>query len=251
MYKVLIVDDEKNIRERLTQFFPWRDIGFEVIGSAENGMEAIDIVRRHRPHAVLTDVLMPNMTGIELAREIKDFSPSTKVIILSAYDDFAYAQAAIQYGVKGYLLKPVSKTEFLDVFHKLKNELIQEEGNREFTENKVDLSVSQETHYVVSAKEYVKDHYQEKVTLLEISQILFLHPAYFSAIFKEETGQNFVDYVNNVRVEKATELLRQGDYRMKDISHLVGFQSESYFNRVFKKIKNVSPLQYKKQFLRS
>ncbi|WP_422657797.1 response regulator [Paenibacillus sp. EC2-1] len=526
MHKVIVVDDEKYIRDRMVQFFPWDQVHFEVVGSAGNGREALDMVRRLEPHAVITDVLMPEMNGIELAKEIHIQYPSTKVIILSAYDDFKYAQEAIRYDVRGYLLKPLSKDDFLDTFSKLKEELKREaylqdisvhkdemlshelrvldlingsgkddEGeellvgesrvmifplNRLFREQTIsslrqviaeesfhfwkrftslcclhgdnmimiiqgDLAKSKEelrlligkyktllcaytkttnleketfvvgigniakgtgnikksyneaiyaysytffydydtviffedlpvnyvneinppqrtrldrsvyhieeklievilqrdsngisdhmddyfgelrnrlginitdirgacteliivvmfllkekgyepyssemqkkiehiylmetlselknwlvgildnisrtimtpsdhtgSLYVQKAKEYVSKHFNEKITLTEVSETLYLHPAYFSAIFKEETGQNFIDYINEVRVQKAAELLRKDEYRIKEISYIVGFQSESYFNRVFKKIKQISPLQYKKKFV--
>lgn len=529
MFKVLIVDDEKHIRERLTHFFPWSDVGFEVIGSAEHGRDALEMMKYHQAHAVLTDVLMPEMTGLELAKEIGVSYPETKVIILSAYDDFKYAQDAIKYGVQGYLLKPLTKKDFLDVFSKISEELKKEselskqnvqkdqliseelfvlelikglnvekyvddqrlitessrvvicsfdrmfkenstysmrktiseqttdfwkrynvpvlfygnsiiliitgsksaskedlhpklqefavylnrllteagniedafvigvgniakstdEINRSYNEavyayslkyfydnasiifykdspypntNEVNSKGNDKTfdpfnhleatllecvlteelkdlpfrideyfdelkhakglqiteirgacaelilflmfrlkdkgleshsveiqrvleniyvidslnelkrwlkniletisyelgdkrshdvnHYVLRAKEYINTHYQEKLTLLDMSNMLFLHQAYFSAIFKKETSQNFIDYVNEVRVEKAADLLRKTDYKINVISHMVGFQSNSYFNRVFKNTKNLSPLRYRRQWSR-
>ncbi|TDL64699.1 response regulator transcription factor [Rhodococcus qingshengii] len=520
MYKIIIVDDEKNIRDRLAHFFPWREVGFEVAGTAENGVEALELIKQERPHAVLTDVLMPEMTGLELAAEIRTSYPEIKVVILSAYDDFKYAQDAIRFGVKGYLLKPLMKNDFFNVFTKLAEELREDEevkdvnrveelmlldlikgenllqyadywnqqtqsfrvaifsfdrlfkeestfsirqkitelaadfwnryqvpflfygdslivlstdsklvskkdlkpkihlfinslrdnlggifknhenivvgvGNpsctyqevcrsyneavyaysyKYFNENETvifyeDLTVSgnsgnqtqlqnfmldhvnnienqlmesmksgeitdvtdivnhffdrykrasglsiseirgscseliiilmfrlkekglslssvDQQHvlgriydidslkelkrwltqmletisfdlihkdkkdvnsYVLMAKEYVKEYYQERITLEDISNRLFLHQAYFSAIFKKETGQNFIDYVNHVRVEKAVQLLRNTDYKIKIISDMVGFQSHSYFNKVFKNETGVTPVVFRKR----
>lgn len=127
MYKIIIVDDEKNIRDRLAHFFPWSEAGFEVVGIAENGVEALELIKLERPHAVLTDVLMPEMTGLELAKEIQKSYSDIKVVILSAYDDFKYAQEAIRFGVKGYLLKPLMKNDFFNVFTKLAEELREDE----------------------------------------------------------------------------------------------------------------------------
>ena len=97
------------------------------------------------------------------------------------------------------------------------------------------------------SKEYVKENYQERITLEDISNRLFLHQAYFSAIFKKETGQNFIDYVNHVRVEKAVQLLRNSDYKIKVVSDMVGFQSHSYFNKVFKNETGVTPVVFRRQ----
>jgi two-component system, response regulator YesN len=520
VYKILIVDDEKNIRDRLAHFFPWSEVGFEVSGTAENGVEALELIKQQRPHAVLTDVLMPEMTGLELAKEIQTSYADIKVVILSAYDDFKYAQAAIRFGVKGYLLKPLMKNDFFNVFTKLQEELREDEkvkegnsveelmlldlirgenlpqyvdywsqqtqsfrvaifsfdrlfkeestfstrqkitelaadfwnryqapflfygnslivlstdstlvskkalmpkihlfinslrdnlgelftnlenfvvgvGNPSCTYQEICRSYNEAVYafsykyfnesetvifyenltvdddngnqaqiqnfmldhvnniehhlmesmktgqtadvtelvnlffhpyktvgglpiaeirsscseliiillfrlkemglslasidqqhvlgriyeidslkelkrwltqmletisfdlnnkdkkdvnsYVLMAKEYVKENYQERITLEDISNRLFLHQAYFSAIFKKETGQNFIDYVNHVRVEKAVQLLRNTDYKIKIISDMVGFQSHSYFNKVFKNETGVTPVVFRKR----
>jgi len=526
MYKIIIVDDEKNIRDRLAHFFPWGEVGFEVVGTAENGVHALELIKQECPHAVLTDVLMPEMTGLELAAEVNTSYPETKVVILSAYDDFKYAQDAIKFGVKGYLLKPLMKSDFFNVFRKLAEELREDEAarnsnqldsqwdieelmlldlmkgtnlsnyadksniqsqsyrvvifsfdrlfketstfsirqkvtelamdfwnryqipilfygnslivlitdtkliakkelrpklllfidtlrdnlgelfinqknfvvgignpsykyqeiNRSYNEavyaysykyfneyemvifyedlavdgnnenqtmlqnsmldhvntieahlinsmkngtvtNSTDavnhffepykrvcglpiaeirsscseliiilmfrlkekglsLSSIDQKHvlgriyeidsleelkrwliqmletisfdlinkdkkdfnsYVLLAKEYVKENYQERITLEDISNKLFLHQAYFSAIFKKETGQNFIDYVNKIRVEEAEKLLRNTNYKVKVISDMVGFQSHSYFNKVFKNETGVTPVVFRRQ----
>lgn len=528
MYKIIIVDDEKNIRDRLAHFFPWTDVGFEVVGTAENGVEALELIKQKRPHVVLTDVLMPEMTGLELAKELNNFSPNIKIIILSAYDDFKYAQEAIRFGVKGYLLKPLMKNDFFNTFSKLAEEIREDEEEKEVKEvkdvnrfeelmlldlikgenlseyvdywdkqiqnfrvaifsfdrlfkeestfsirqkitelavgfwnryqgsilfygnslivlvvdpnlvlnrklmpkinlfievlkdhlgillmdhknlvvgvgNSIDsyqeiarsyneavyaysykyfneyetiifyedlpvlhdnrdqgkvqnsmldhmnpietllmesmkmgevlpvtalvnqffepykqvsglpikeikeirsacselviilmfrlkekglpLTSIDQRHvigriyeidslkelkrwlmqmletisfdlinkdkkdfnsYVLMAKEYVKEHYKERITLEDISNRLFLHQAYFSSIFKKETGQNFIDYVNKVRVDQAVVMLRNTDHKIKMISDMVGFQSHSYFNKVFKNEIGVTPAVFRK-----
>nr|WP_309098592.1 response regulator transcription factor [Fredinandcohnia onubensis] len=133
MYKVIVVDDEKNIRERLTHFFPWTELGFEVVGTAENGYDGLELVKKLNPDVVLTDVRMPIMTGLELAKEIQASFPEIKVIILSAYDDFEYAQGAIRYGVRDYLLKPVMREEFYKTFRKIIEELQVEKKRKTFS----------------------------------------------------------------------------------------------------------------------
>lgn len=126
MHQVLIVDDEKSVRDRLALQFPWQDLGFEVVDCAENGYDAIDLINSKTPDVILTDILMPKMSGLDLIRKINQCNPQLKVVIMSAYDDFKYAQEAIKLGVKGYLLKPILHDEFTQLFSKLKVELKQE-----------------------------------------------------------------------------------------------------------------------------
>lgn len=529
LYKIIVVDDEKSIRERLTHFLPWSDVGFAVVGTAENGREALKLIDKEQPTVVLTDVRMPDMTGLELAKQLKESQPKIKVVILSAYDDFKYAQDAIQYGVKGYLLKPLTKSDFSEFFTKLAMELKEDDelekvsisdelwneqelmildlikgenlhkyeniynvknqntrvviislegvfketqtfsirqkitetatkywerflmpvlfygnnlillisedflvsktelkgeilsfvdnlqqnlgeiyneetqvvvgvGNSVQTINEISYSYHEAVHassykffsenekiifcedlvknnryegrmvtkdhilahvnkierkltesvlnskiteisdeintffeeleelngqkissirgscsefiimlifrikekgfllptidnqhvlgkiyeidslkelkrwlkqmietifyeldkkdgqsvnrYVLIAKEYVKENYREKISLIEMSNTLFLHQAYFSTIFKKETGQNFIDYVNEIRIEKATQLLRGTEFKVKMISDMVGFQSHSYFIKVFKNEIGVTPVLFRKQLKR-
>ncbi len=108
MYTVIVVDDEWDLRKALIRKVKWDEIGFQVIGEAENGIEALELVEKLEPDLLLTDVKMPFMTGIELAREVREVRPNTQIAFLSGYDDFSYAQQAIQYNVVSYMLKPIT-----------------------------------------------------------------------------------------------------------------------------------------------
>ncbi|WP_135556659.1 response regulator [Paenibacillus cymbidii] len=103
--------------------------------------------------------------------------------------------------------------------------------------------------FVKKAIAYATLHYRDKITLEDIAVRLHMHPAYFSAQFKKATGTGFIDYVNTVRIEKSRELLRQPDYRIKEIAAQVGFSDYTYFCRVFRKLEGSSPLQYRADHL--
>jgi len=106
MYTLLIADDERTVREGISRSVCWSDICIDRVLLASNGKEAYDIIMKERPHIVLTDIVMPVFTGIELMEKVKNEMPRTQFIILSGYNDFAYAQKAIQNDVNQYLLKP-------------------------------------------------------------------------------------------------------------------------------------------------
>lgn len=118
MYSVLVVDDEIRQREAVIGNVDWQRAGFEVVGGAENGIEALDLLEKLEPDLVLTDIKMPLMTGLELAKRTREIRPATKFVILSGYDDFEYAQEAFKYNVIRYLLKPVSASELTEEFEK-------------------------------------------------------------------------------------------------------------------------------------
>ena len=107
MYNILVVDDEARQREAVINSVDWQRAGFNVVGDAENGIEALEQLEKLEPDLILTDIKMPLMTGLELARKAREVRPATKFVILSGYDDFEYAQEAFKYNVIRYLLKPV------------------------------------------------------------------------------------------------------------------------------------------------
>lgn len=123
MFRVLIVDDEPAIRHRLRNAIEWKKNGFEIAGEASDGEEALALVQDLKPEVVITDIRMPVINGLELAKRIKKLSPELHIVILSGYSDFEYAQEAIKYGVEEYLLKPVEENELEIVLGKIKNNI--------------------------------------------------------------------------------------------------------------------------------
>ena len=126
MYRILLVDDEALIREAVSENVKWGQYGYELAGSCENGDEALAFIEREPVDVVLTDICMPYVDGMELSKKLYEDYPLIKIIILSGYDDFDYAKKAIRYGVKEYLLKPITAVEMGDVLLKLKAEMDKE-----------------------------------------------------------------------------------------------------------------------------
>lgn len=120
MYTVVIADDEEEIRRGIVKKVHWEEIGFRVVGEADNGIKALELVEELEPDLLLTDIRMPFMSGIELARQIREVRPSVQIAFLSGYDDFSYAQQAIQYNIISYLLKPISASEIEEEMKKIK-----------------------------------------------------------------------------------------------------------------------------------
>lgn len=119
MYRLFIVEDEEYFRNSLVRMMRWRDYGFEIAGAFKNGLEAKESLSDRKPHVVLTDIMMPRMSGLELAEHIQKTAPDVLVVLLSAYSEFKYAQQAIKFGVKAFLLKPFDEAEFDSVFRQL------------------------------------------------------------------------------------------------------------------------------------
>ena len=132
MYKLVIVEDEESIRSSLEKYIPWNRLGFEVAGAFSDGLKAIDYIRQNPCDAVLTDIMMNVMSGLEMTRILHDNFPTVKVVILSGYNRFDYAQQAIRYRVSAYLLKPVDEDELIGVFRKIREELDKERADLQY-----------------------------------------------------------------------------------------------------------------------
>lgn len=119
MYKILIVDDEVFIREGLIKTVPWKDLDCEVIGQADNSIDALNLIEREKPDIAIIDIIMPGYNGIELAKRVYEKKLVTRLIILTGHNDFSFAQSAIKYGVTDYLLKPSDIKEIIAVINKV------------------------------------------------------------------------------------------------------------------------------------
>lgn len=111
MYTIVVVDDEEELRKAIINRIDWEAVGFLVVGEADNGIEALDLVEKKEPDLLLTDIRMPFLSGLELARQVREIRPATQIAFLSGYDEFAYAQQAIQYNIISYLLKPLTMAD--------------------------------------------------------------------------------------------------------------------------------------------
>lgn len=126
LYKIMLVDDEEEVRKSIIKKIDWEDTGFEVVGDAENGEDALEKLELWEPDVVFTDIRMPYMDGLALTEKIRQRFPSMKVAIFSGFDDFEYAQRAIQLNVTEYILKPVNVEEMTAILKKIRRNLDEE-----------------------------------------------------------------------------------------------------------------------------
>ena len=123
MYRIVIADDEEYTRDLLAKNINQSQKEFQVVGKAQDGQEAFALVKELQPDILITDICMPTVDGLELIRRIQESNYSLKTVIISGYDDFAYAKQALTLGVTEYLLKPFSPDELYTVLEKIKAEL--------------------------------------------------------------------------------------------------------------------------------
>lgn len=252
MYTLLIVDDEEEVREGLAKIIPWSDLGFELVGKLEDGREAIQHLKRQPVHAILSDIKMSFESGLSVAKYVYDHNLRTKVVLLSGYKEFTFAHEAIKYAVRHYLLKPSDLHEIKETFGKIKIELDDEHSGR-----RIPTSVSIEAEvpsfgevgsFIRKAKQFIDQECHRDISLKEVADHIHLNPMYFSRLFKEQTKQNYSEYLTRARIEKAEQLLKETTCKIYEICERVGYRDIKHFHKIFKKINGLTPSDYRKKF---
>ncbi len=279
MYKVIIVDDEPVIVRGLKQIIDWKKWDCEVVGTAEGGQEGMRLIAEKRPDILFTDISMPGLDGLSMIAAMRSEFERMQVTILTGYRDFDYAQQAIRLGVTRFLLKPSKIDEIeeaisamLDKLKELEEEnRMREEielaqaavepvrGNKE--ENGQDASEepplaeeeeddSPASSFIVrNALEYIEENYKQKLKLADVAEKTYVSQWHLSKLLNKHTGQNFSELLNNVRIEKAKELLNDPSLRIGDVAEEVGFLDMAHFSRVFKKQVGISANEYRNTIL--
>ncbi|MDO5559444.1 MAG: response regulator [Oscillospiraceae bacterium] len=229
MYRVMIIDDERSLRNLLKLTIKWDDYGLVVAGEAESGIEAINIIDEVKPDIIFVDIRMPFMDGIEFSKLAMKQYPDLKIIILTAFNDFEYARQCIGIGVCEYLTKPIVRNEVTQAIEKIVSEL-NSRNPKEKTDEGGDIPGSMKKICT-----YIKENFTNPQLNLTVTANRFgFNPSYFSRRFKESVGMSFVDYVTRCRMEKAMEYLHNKT-AMYITAREVGIPDPNYFSKCFKK----------------
>ena len=184
--KILIIDDEPKIRNGLSNLLTRRE-GWEVAGAYENAADALKYLAVNQVDVMITDIKMPEISGLELIARIRERDKKTAIIILSGYSNFQFAQRAIELGVSRYLTKPTNPRELICVLEETEKKL---GGKQEKEEDSGKIP----NLFVQKAADYIKLNYSEKISIKEIADQLYLSPNYLSELFKKHTGITAGEY---------------------------------------------------------
>lgn len=247
IYRVVVAEDEPLILKNLVKKITNLNIGFQVVGTAEDGKAAMDIVRSYSPDVLVADIRMPVMDGLELLKIVSSKHPNIKKIVVSGYNDFKYAQQALKYEVADYLLKPLKENELLEAFSRIRISL--DAQRNIIKQNTLQLN----DNYTYSSEEiahmvetYIKENYTQEINFDLISQNFNFTSNYLSKIFTKHIGENPSKYLITLRINKARYLLiNNRELSIKDIGELVGYPNQFYFSRIFKIVVGKSPASYR------
>ncbi|MNO36294.1 putative response regulatory protein [compost metagenome] len=265
MWKVLLVEDEVFVRESVREIIAWEELGFTVSGEAGNGAEALDMIRRDVPDLVITDIIMPEMDGVELLKRTREEGYASRFVMLTCMSDFEYVRQAMEYGASNYILKlSMSVNSLRETLRKISNELPKDDDKRNMSSAPVQgksgmgglnantrelppLLHEEVTSHPEIQKilQYIHAHYPEDITVKSMSQYVVMGENYVSTLFKKKTGQTLIHYLHQVRVNQAIQYLCHSDLPVYEIGNRVGFVNDNYFIKIFKRLTAQTPSQYR------
>ena len=238
MINVYIADDEVWITLGLKKLLEKLNIDAWVVGTANNGLTAKEEIAHFKPDVVFADIRMPGLTGLELLQVIPDVSPETKVVIISGFAEFSYAQEAVQHHAYDYLLKPIKEEDLARVM----NSVINDRGAE-----KDDLVKAPAYDRMIdNVISDIREHYMEDISLTSLSAKYNISLGHLSKMIKDNLQVNFSDYIASLRIQRAKELLRDDRLSIQEIAEIVGYNDYFYFTKVFKKVEGISPSKYRK-----
>jgi Response regulator containing CheY-like receiver domain and AraC-type DNA-binding domain len=249
MYKVVIIDDEPIIVEGISRMITWENYGCKVIATANDGLEGTDIIHKHQPHIIITDISMPDLDGLSMIAGVKSEFPDIEISILTGFRKFEYAQKAINLGVTRLLLKPSNLDEIEEAIRfmvqnlKQKDIFPESESKPVHTNDKIDNEAS--NFIVNNAIRYIEQNYLHKISLSEVAEKTYVSQWHLSKLLNRNLGLNFSEILNNVRIKEAQKLLHDPSLRIGDIAEKVGFVDMAHFSRVFKKNLGISANEYR------
>ena len=241
--KLLIADDEAVIRRGMERMISSFQYDFEIL-TARDGAEALEVIRNHKPQLILADINMPHINGLDMISQARELVPESKIIIISGYHEFDYAQKAMELKVSEYLLKPVKEAQLRSVLQKACASYRQRQQELKL----LNMLAPQESADIIAQMiEEMKQKFSDESLCLQVlAEKFHVSQSYLSRGLKQRIGMGFSDYLNSLRLEKAKLLLLSSiNLTILEVSLQAGFSSQHYFCRVFRQTEGVSPTEYR------
>lgn len=228
MNNVLIIDDEELIRQGIKKRIISYELNIGTIFEGSNGIQALELLKNNKIHIALVDINIPFINGLEFIKEGIKLSRDTIFIIISGYDNFSYAQKAIEYGVFRYILKPINKNQLKETLIEALNILGEKADESDDKLNPLTKRILTEVNNNYSNCEY---------SLLDLAKSVGFSESYISKTLKKDIGMTFNEYLTNIRIEMAKKILMtEGKLTtVNEVAKRVGYSNQHYFSQVFKK----------------
>ena len=234
MYTTLIIDDEQSVHTAIRSLVDWDGMRMARPESACNGVEALARMETLRPDIAFVDMNMPLMGGVDFLSRATALYPDTRFIVVSGYDSFDYARAAIRFNVVDYLLKPIDADE-LDAA--LKKALAQLPQRPEEARTPAELAEA--------VKRYIDENYRQSISLDTLAERFYFSREYIGRTFRAQYGCAVYEYIQQRRMAQAKALLANPRLTLQGIAEHLGYSNANYFSKAFRRHFGASPSEYR------
>lgn len=262
---IILVDDNISTTSLLKSSIDWKSLKIDEVFSANSAQEAKEIIAKNHIDILICDIEMPQQDGISLVRELRNHNSKIVCFFLTAHAEFEFARAAIELNSIDYILKPFN---LLELTNKIKKavEIVRGQSQdskyikygkawfssrnplSEKQKKEILLEEDRKENEIVSlAKDYIRDHYAQEISLQEIAEHVHHNSNYLIRLFKKVEHTTPMDYLNLVRIQQAQMLLASDKFTISQVALMAGFNSTSYFSKIFKKATGATPSEYKAQ----
>jgi len=240
-YTCIVVEDEALIRRSIAKKVAAANPDFQVVLEASDGREALDYFRAHKADLVITDIQMPIMDGLTLCRHLRALSSDTKILVISGYDEFRYAQQAIKYQICDYLLKPIDSSVLEETLNGIEVSL----DRLHPAPAQPQPDAAPDDGLVQQVKSYLEQNFREDITINGLAEHFHFTASYLGKIYKAATNYTPLQYLIYLRINEAKRLLTECPQKsVAEIGKEVGYADPYYFSRIFKKQTGIAPTSY-------
>ncbi|MDL2257701.1 response regulator [Eubacteriales bacterium OttesenSCG-928-K08] len=262
MYSVVIIEDSTLLRQGMILTFDWHGLSCEVVGDADNGLDGLSIIRELKPDIVITDIRMPAVDGLEMIEKLREEGSKAFFILISAYNEFEFAQRAIRFGVTEFLVKPFANADLVRALECAATQ-VEEQRRLEDLHDRVERMeqdkltafgsyVPEEggikAKYVQMAVTYIEENYAQNIGVSQVADFLSMSEGHLSKVFKEVCGCTVGDYIIKHRVAEACRRLVRVGARVNEVAQEVGYNDQRYFSVVFKRTMGMTPHEFRSKY---
>ncbi|MFI3250499.1 MAG: DNA-binding response regulator [Eubacteriales bacterium] len=251
MFRVIIIENTQSELDRITREIKWENLDATVVGTSLTYAKAEENIKKLHPDIILTETLVEGGNALDLLGEAIGRNPNLMTVVHTERKEFDFAQKAMEYGVRRYMVKPSPSGSIFSVL----DTLIKQEQKKwklfPFLDERLHNATEQEmsnSFIVRRAIVCMEEHYAEKISLPWVAEQCFISQWHLSKLINRHTGLTFYDILNTIRVEQAIKLLDNANMRIIDISEQVGYADVAHFSRIFKKQTGMTTMEFRRKF---
>ena len=261
VFSVAIADSDERVIKTLSESLLAINSSISVTRSFNEGKALLHYLQHNFVNLVICDCDLANVDGYKIAEYLSEFCPETFTLLTGKIRSFETVKSALKSGASNYLLKPLNKKELKETVANLYNKknnyssfalrsvfgYIEDIVKTKFDENELlSESLSYNKNVIEKANEFINENYAKNITRKDVAEAVYMNPSYFSRYYKKKTGIFYSDYLADVRINHAKELMKT-DKSLAEISHAVGYNTRRYFNANFQTVVGMSPKEYRIQ----